>query len=574
MQLKTNPLPALIALALAGCGGGGSPQSGATVATPAGTSSLTACLDSNQNWQCDDGDVARTVTSTGNAGLVPSAGQYVLLETRDGQNQRTRLLVSQPGSDSVTGLSTLRTVLAANGQTAAQIAALEATLTAKHGSALEALLLAGYAQAQAGQPMALAALKTYSSAVAAQTSASPTLATITAASLGAVSTDASWASTEAGDTRRLLSAQSSVVLNNNESNRLYLFDAAASPVSSRELDLIPPAAPALASAHPLLRSSMAWLAKAVSVLVDTASAATGFASAPVVGSPVVLQPGKGIAGIQLVAGGTQAIVLMNMLAGGYTADSCKTTADGNEGLFKIALDGNASSVFLKNSPACVHSGFSLIAADAAGQRTAAWDATAKRLWLIDSSGANLQRQSSIDLQFDADKPPQALAITPGGRYLAVASIGRLSLVDLASGRLVTQLVGDWGNVRQIAFAGGGRRVLLASDQQVHTVALDDSLQLISRSAVAVAPSGQTLKALTVAADGDSYITTSDSNAYWRSTSSGAALASLALPSGLAVQQATLAGQRLVVLARGTQDQQFKLLRATVGLPTALVAAAQ
>jgi hypothetical protein len=562
MHLKMKQLPALIALVVAGCGGGGS-QTGETATTQVTAGAMTACVDVNANWQCDDGDVSVARSATGATGLAPSAAQYVLLETRDGQNARTRLLVSAKGSAEVTGLSTLRTLLAAAGQTAAQISTAEAALVAKHGTALEGLLATGYVSALQNTPVALAALNRYSLAVAAQSTASPTL-TSYAPALGSLSTDATWASTETTDTRRQLAAQSSTVLNNNESNRLYLFDASAATISSRQIDLVPPPTVVLAAYPKILRTTVAMLEKAMSVLVDTASAATGFTSTPTTGSTVVLEPGKGIAGIQLAGSGSTAFVLLNMLAGTSTKDACVGVDGGNEGLFKVSLADTTSVRTLKTAPACVHSGFSLIASDAAGGRVAVWDATAKRLWIVD--GSTMARQSSIDLQFDAATPPQALAITPGGRYLAAAGYGRLTLLDLATGKLVVQYTGDWTNVSQIAFAGGARRVLLASDTQVHTVALDDNLQLISRTAVAV--SSTALRGLAVAADGDSYVATSDATAYWRTTSTGAALASSALPSGLSVQQTALAGNRLVLLARGAQDLQFKLMRLPVGLPTA------
>ena len=563
MAMTMKLLPALVAAAVAGCGGGGGGSGGETATTSIAASSMTACIDVNHNWQCDDGDASRAASATGSQGLAPKTGQVVLLESRDANNRRTRLLVSAMASDLVTGLSTLRTMLAANGKTQAEIAAIEAALSTAHGSQLESLLLAGFSEALNTYPIALAALAAYSGAVAAQSNAQPTLA-IYAPTLGGSSTDVTWVSTEAGTVRRQLSAQSSIVLNNSETNRLYLFDASASSVTSREIDLVPPPPPVLASYPKLVRRTLAALDKALSVFVDSASAATAFANPPTGGTPVALEPGKGIAGIQLVDGGNSAFVLLNMLSGKSTTGDCVGTVDGTDGLFKIDLTDAASYRALKGASACVHSGFSLIAADAAGTRVAAWDAAAKQLWLLD--GATMQKIASVDLKFDADKPPQALAFTPGGRYLAAAGYGRVTLVDTTTGRLISQLSGDWGNVAQIGFAGGARRLLVASDALVHTVRLDDRLQLIGKSAETVNTDGETLRALAVAADGDSYVATSDARVYWRTTATSAALGSSTLPSGLSVQQATLAGRRMVVLARGAQDQQFKLLRLPIGLP--------
>lgn len=564
MRFKMKLLPALVALAVSvtGCGGGsGSNQSGSTVNATVSLNAQLACVDLNHNWQCDDGDATRT--SSGAFSVAPKAGEYVLLESRDANNQRTRLLVSQAGSDSVTAVSTLRTMLATSGKTAAEIAAVEAALQSAHGSALESLLADGYANTMSSYPLALAALSAYSNAVAAQATAKPALASY-APTLGDSSTDVTWASSEADSTRRHLSVQGSTVLNNSESNRLYLFDAAATTVSSREIDLVPAAAPVLASYPLLVRRTVAALDKVLSVFVDTASAATAFANPPTGGTPLVLEPGKGIAGIELVDGGKSAYVLFNMLAGSYQRSDCAGSTDGNEGLFKISLSDSASYRALQQAPACVHSGFSLIAADAAGGRVAAWDAVSKQMWVID--GATMQKLFSIDLKFDADKPPQALALTPGGRYLAAAGYGRLSIVDMASGRLVTQLDGDWGNVAQIGFGGGGRRIMLASGSRMHTFMLDDGLKLIAQSAATVSAGDETLRTVAVAPDGDSYLAASDSKVYWRATSNGAALGTVSLPSGLAVQRATLAGKYLVVLARNNEDKQFKLLRLPVGLP--------
>jgi hypothetical protein len=558
MRLKMKPLPALLATLLIGCGGGNSsgPQ-GETASTQVTATALTACIDANQNWQCDDGDRTLAATASGSSGLVPAAGQYTLLETRDATNRRTRLLVSELGSGTANGTSTLRTFLRAAGKTATEIAAVETTV---NNTALEA----GFASALTSHPVALAALATYSQAVAAQGTASPVL-TAYAPSTGSVSSDVTWASSESSTTVRQLTAQSSTVLNNSESNRLYLFDAAATDISSREIDLIPPPSVVLASAAPWLRWTVARIDQLLSVFVDTASAATAFTGTPSDGSVVTLSPGKGIVGIQLVNNATEAIVSLNMLAGGFTGSSCLGTSDGNEGLFRVSLSDTASFRTLKDAPACIHSGFSLLASNPAGTRIAAWDATGGKLWVLD--GSTLQARATLDLQLPSDAPPQALAVTPGGRYLAVLSYGRATLVDLENGRVITQLAGAWGNVAQGAFASGARRLLVASGQTVHTLALDNALQLISSSSATVAGSGETLRALSVATDGDSYVTTSDAKAYWRTTVDSGALGTATLPSGLQVQQATLADKRLVVLSRGSQDGEFKLLRLPLGLPT-------
>ncbi len=558
-----RPLALLIPLLFSACGGGGdAPANGSTVTTQSVAGVVTRCVDVNANGQCDDGDI----TAVGNQALLPAVKQRVLQETRDAENRRVQLWVSELGQADATALSTFRAVLAASGRSALQINAAQVELSAQYGAGLNAALEKGYAAAHASIPLTWHALDSYSRAAADQKTAAPVLPRY-AAAMGTFKQDASWASTEGADTRRQLSAVSSTVLNNSESNRLYLFDANADSLSSREIDLIPPPAPALAAYTPNVRKVVGWLAKATSLVVDTASAATGFANPPVPGTPVVLAPGKGIAGISLVDGGKSAFVMLNMLAGTHTADSCKGTTDGNEGLFLVSLQAPGVARNLAAAPACVHSGFTQMAANASGSRVAAWDAAAQRLWVI--NGATLQRISSLDLKFDGDKPPQHLAVSPGGRYLVAAGYSRAALIDLETGSIVTQLVGAWGNVQRVAFASGARRVLLASDEKLHALALDDALKLINSSTTAVAPAGQTLRGLAVSDDGDSVLVSTDSTAYWRSTATGAALASAALPAGLALQQIALASSRLVVLARGAQDQQFKLLRVPVDVSAGL-----
>ena len=113
---------------------------------------------------------------------------------------------------------------------------------------------------------------------------------------------------------------------------------------------------------------------------------------------------------------------------------------------------------------------------------------------------------------------------------------------------------------QIAFANGGRSLLIASGSQVHTLSLDDSLLPIARSVQTVAGSGETLRGLAVVAGGDGYVATSDTQAYWHGFGKNTALARRALPAGLRVQQAALAGKRLVLLAYSSVSQQFNLVR--------------
>jgi hypothetical protein len=567
MKQKMTILPALIAGLMAGCGSDSTTEQGQTVAAAKTGLTTTVCVDQNQNSYCDDGDVSKVTSAAAAAqtaaGLTVGVGQYVLQEDRDATNQRVSLLMSEIGSTTTTALSTLRSRLMMHGKTETEINTLVSKLQTTFGASLESQLKSGFNRAIQYRPLTLEALDAYSIAVFHQATVTPTVADVSA-KLGNAKTEVTWSSAQI-DERRQLTAQGSTVINNSESNRLYLFDAEQAEITSREIDLIPLTLADVANVPKLLRYGVALLDKAISLVIDTASAATGFTGTPSTGSPVVLVPNKGITGVQIVNSGKNAYVLMNMLSAKYTSANCLSSNEGNEGLFKISLTDTASFRQLGQTPACIHSGFSLLAADAMGSRVAAWEATAKRLWLL--NGNTMTRQSTLDVKFDADKPPQAMALTAGGHYLAVAGYGRVTLIDMETGRMIHQLTGDWGNVSQVAFAAGGRRLLVASNHQVHTLNFDDSLQLLSISAVNVATTGENLRGLSMTADGDSYITASDKTVYWRSVATGAAISQQALATGLTVQQVTVAGQQAVVLARGGQDLQFKLIRLPIQMTT-------
>jgi hypothetical protein len=560
-------LSALISLGLlASCGAGSSPNSssGSTVPDAVAMSALSACIDVNQNEQCDDGDISRPVAALGTTGLVPKDGQQVLVESRNMRNQRSGVWMSAPGGAEVNASSTLQNRLRKNGQTGAQIAALEAALQTKHGDDWRMLLNSSLELAQTEQDLPLLQqIDQFSLAVLAQGRANPVMVNA-APKLAPPKLEVSWSSQEAANASRQLAVQGSQVLSFSESNRLYLFDASASVVEAREIDVVPPAPPRLAQYATWVRRSVAGLEKFVSVFVDTASAATAFVTPPTPGTVPVLPSGKGITQLGWVGQGTnQALVNINMRSGKYTSDDCASTLDGDEGLFKVSLNEPGSARWLGTAPACVHSGFTLLATDPTARRVAAWDATTAKLWVLDAN--TLQRQHSTDLKLGSS--PQALATTPGGNYLAAAAAGRLALVDLRSGAVVSQLTGAWGDVSQMAFAGGGRQVLLASGHQVHVVYLDDALRVIAQAVIDVAPPQIALRALAVSSNGESFVATTDAAAYWHSTVTPKRLSEMALPPGLAVQQAQLAGNTLVVLARGGQDQIFKLMRLPLQAPS-------
>jgi hypothetical protein len=575
MQLKPLTLAIIAATLTAGltaCSGDGSDSTGQTIPASGQISGdyYLACVDTNANLQCDDGDASRIVSSTGthtgagNNGLAPQSMQYTLIEKRDAQNRRTQLLISEPGSTTVNGHTTLRTLLRAAGKTNDEI---NGAIASFDINALEQ----GYATTMSSWPIALSALAAYSDAVFAQGTATPALGAF-APQAGNVATAASWHSEEASSTLRQLSAQGSLVLNNSETNRLYLFDAAIDTVDSTEIDLVPLDPLSVAANVPrVIHKGLALLRGIVDVFVDTASAATAFTGTPATGSAVVLNPGQGIAAAQIINGGSEAIVNLNMLNGSFNDDRCVASTAGNEGLFRVSLQDGASIRMLADTPACVHSSFSLMTSDPAGAHVAAWDSTSKKLWLLE--GTTLQRTATLDLGLASSTPPQALAITPGGHYLAVAGYNHLVLVDIDAGRVITHFEGNWGNVAQVAFANGARSLLVASDQSVHTLQLDNALQLISHTSSTVAGSGETLRALAISAGGDSFVAVDDSTAHWKSTE-GKTLADIALPAGLHVQQAVLAEGQLIVLARGLQDQDFNLLRVPLNIPALTLAATE
>ncbi|MGC4059922.1 MAG: hypothetical protein QM749_03335 [Aquabacterium sp.] len=562
MNLKPIAAACVVAaVGLSGCGGGNSDKQNGDTAKASGLSTssyLLACVDTNQNWQCDDGDTTRIVSSTGDTGLTPAAGQYTLIENRDAQNRRVGLLISQKGSAVVNGISTLRTTLSlGTGST------LEQALLVKHGSQLSGMLENGYAATMSAHPVALNALAAYSAAVQSQSTAAPINVTTTT-TIGAAVSTASWALPASDDGARQLGALGSTVVGSNESNRLYLFDPTASVVDTQQFDLIPAADNALAMQwrRPMNR----WLAaldKMTSVFIDTASAASSVSGTP--SAPVVMPPGKGIAGMTLTHGGQEALILMNTGNGRYTSDSC--AASGSEGLFRVSLDRNDTSGFrlLAQSPACVHSGFSLVASDPSGARVLAWDASKRQLWSIDGTGTSMAARAVIALQTPAT--PTAMAVSPGGRYAVVAGSdasggGQLAIIDLDNNYVVTTLTGDWTNPGQVAFAEGGRTLLISSGAKVITLTLSNTLQ---PAGVAVTTLSEEVRSLTVAPDGGSYVVAGDSTVTWRTLQDGTVLATAPLPAGLAVKRIAVAKNALVVLGLQASQASYKVFRLPMSL---------
>ena len=557
MHLKPIAMACLVAMLGAGCGGS-SKQNGQTMPTSGAVASayLLACVDSNHNWQCDDADTSRKVEASGATGLAPGAGERVLIEGRDASNQRVSLLASDKGSAEVTGTSTLRAVLNLGPDSA-----LEQALVARHGDALAATLETGYAAALAAHPIGVTTLAAYSAAVQTQASATPT-GSAPAPTIGAASVAASWSvpSADAAGNRQL-SAQVSTVLGSNESNRLYVFDPSAAVVDARQIDLIPAADTVTASRRVPSNRWMAALDRLVSVFVDTASAASSVAGAPT--PPVTIPPGRGIVGAALAGNATQAVVLMNLGVGKYADSHC--AGAGSEGLFRVGLDASDTTGYrlLAQAPACVHSGFSLIASDPGAARIVAWDATARQLWSID--GETMKERALFALQVPL--APTAMAVSAGGRYAAVAGSdasgnGQLAIVDLDAGRVLATLQGAWPGPARVAFADGVRQVLVTSGATVTAITLDNALQLASSRTIKLPDE---VRDLAVSPDGSSFVATTAGAVSWRALATGEELASASLPSGFAVQRIAIAGSELV--AQGVQAAQgsYNVVRLPISL---------
>lgn len=563
--MKLNPLALamlamLAAVNVASCGGGNT-TSGNTLNEDRSVTAdqYLACIDVNHNLQCDDGDSSRTVTASGDTGLTPDTDQHVLLEKRNGDDRRTLLLLSDAGSGIVNGSTTLHTLLTVAGFATDEIDTAVATLNSTE-------LETGYAQALATHPIALAGLDAYSRAAARQGTTAPTVAAY-APTVGEATTVARWESTEDSSVVRQLTAQGSLVLNNSETNRLYLFDATDIAPGSDQIDLIPLDLHSLAYMPGVIRKGLIALKETLDIFIDTASAATEFSGTPTTGSPVVLEPGQGVAAAQVINDGREAIILMNMLNGSYTTPTCQNTASGNEGLFRVSLENPTRYRLLEDATGCIHSGFNLMASDAAGTQIAAWDTTQQNLWLLD--GTTMSTRSTLNLMLEATTPPQALAFTPGGRYLAVVAYGQVVLVNVTEKRVISHLTGQWGNATHASFAAGGRSLIVSGEKSVFHLQLDDTLGLIGQTEQPLVAQTDTLHGLAVSTDGDSYVAASEDHAWWVSTT-GVTLGALEFPVGLKVQAAVIADTQLIVMARGAQDQAFQLLRYPLEMPSTIL----
>ena len=560
--MKFTPLHlAIVAVtSLTGCGGGSSTGDTLPSSSSAEQKNYTACLDSNANWQCDDNDIVVGLDITGETGLSPDTLEHVLIEAYDDTNQRNLLLISEAGGSEVTGQSTLLAVLAAND---ALTTDLQTTISAYQNSDIETQIQT----ALTAYPIALAGLAAYANAVVVQGNSIVTLPEFVPA-INTAETLASWDSTESTDTRRQLTSQGSLVLNTSDTNRLYLFDASAETINSTSIDLIPLDQETLATTTSWLRTGLAWVHEILDFTVDGVTAATAISGEISEGGVVVLDPGQGVTDIQIINAGQEAIVAMNMLDATYTGDTCVDGSNAvSEGIFRVPLD-SSSYTLLNAVPACIHSGFSLLTSDAAGQNILAWDTTSESIWLLTGTDMTLQKQ--IDLNLSSSTPPQAIALTPGGQYAAVVAAGHAIFIDVNAGTVLHTLEGSWGSVTGAVFAEGGRALVISGETSLFIKTLDDALQPLSESTVALTDGNTPLRAITLGDGGDSVITTTDSEAIWLSIL-GTELARTSLDSSLTVQQASLAHNELILLGRNAQTLAFTLQRLPLSIPEILPA---
>ncbi|MEY2864254.1 MAG: hypothetical protein RLY58_1961 [Pseudomonadota bacterium] len=577
MRFQLNVLASLITLSLAGCGGSSDNTVGDTSITSGAitTDYMVACVDRNQNWQCDDLDPTVVSHVTGSQALTAEAGRYVLLESRSAQHNRTRLLISALGQNVVTGHTTLKTALGSTW---------DSRLTALSDTALAQ----GLSAALANNPIALDAILQYSKAVLAQNTAAPVDLTSSTTTLSTQTELATWQGTDDATESRQISTAGSITLSNNNSNRIYLFDAAtalsADTVEASQIDLIPavdvvpvssttviaadqatPLSARLAKAwdgldlaHQLERGLDQVLASVL--MIDTVSAASVVTGGTTVTPPSNVTSGMGVAGLQLVQGGKEAVVLFNTASALYQGTTCAPT--GSEGLFRISVDPQQSTDtyrMLGQTPACVHSGFSLMAASPDGENVVAWDSKAKQLWSI--NGHVMQAREHIDPHVTT---PQALTLSASGRYAALAGYQQLAIIDLSTGQTLANLKGDWDNATHVSFAAGIRKILVTSGTDVHTITLDNALQFANKSKTTFA---NTLQGLSVSSDGDSYAVSDNKTVTWHSVQGNKTLSTATLPVGLTVKQVSMADNTLLVMGQGAQDLQYHLYRMTLtGLP--------
>jgi hypothetical protein len=504
------------------------------------SSTLLACVDANRNGQCDDADTSHSIDSAADTGLSPAPVQRVLVETRDARNARSALLISDPGSAQADGLSTLRALLGL-----APGSALEQALLATGGAQVAQTLEAGFAASAAADGVMLPAMARFAAAVQAQATATPTLAPF-APVLGAPVAVAGWDDTTGGDASQPMTVHASKVLGNDDRNRLFILDSDAAQDAVSEIDLLP-APPPLALAHkPPTNRWLAALDRVVSIFVDTASAASSVSGVPT-SPPVELTTGQGIAAAQITRDGAEAVVLLNLQTGQYNDASC---AQGREGIYRVPLSGPDATRALASEPVCAHSGFALLAADPAGASIAAWDTNSRTLWSID--GATMKERAVMSLQIDA---PQALAVSPGGRFAALATPGRVEIVDLLVGHVVANLSGPWVDVHGMAFAGGVRRLVIGSGDTLHVVAFDEGMRWIdTRSTSLDGP----LRSFAVAPDGDSLVVATDAGLSWRTVETGDLLAAAPLPTGLDVQHVAAGSDHLVLTGLRTAQARFEV----------------
>ncbi|PHV10851.1 hypothetical protein [Chitinimonas sp. BJB300] len=524
MRVKLLVVSVVVALGATACGGD---DSGSGVGTTAGTVSQQyldrLCIDTNQNLACDDGELSRDIAAgvaVREASLTPLPGQRLVLE-RLGQHDGSRSAVwmSELGDSQVNGLSTLLAVAVASGQAedAQSARMLLMQRLGKLDDTLADSLTKTYLRYQQQYGSSALVLGGISQRMLEQRVASPVVTTAHLVPLAAPLQEQPWLASTQDDTAEVMVAATDVtVLGNAGRNRLFVLRP-NNRVSEIEFENNP-----LAEGDSLPNANVSPVPQAQPIVramrVDVVSAASGGGGGgggtrpprpvpptvpPTTGGgdngsgvpPVVdTKPKNKLTQLTLRADGKAAFVLFTGVTGKAVSQSGCGNFPQNTGVFRVDISdqGKANVVQpLYSLPACTHSGFTLLAADQAGQYVVALSEPDQELYLFDGSDMCLQRRIKVDWV------PQQIAVSPGGRYIALGREGTLALFELSTGNRVAEITGGWSALSGMRFAGANRLVI-ASGSTVHVLNLNNPAKPLASK---VLPQSAEIRALDIASDG-------------------------------------------------------------------------
>ncbi|MGQ5521984.1 WD40 repeat domain-containing protein [Chitinimonas sp. PSY-7] len=523
MRVKLLAVLVVAAFGATGCGGDGG-EAGTTVSTVPASYSDRLCIDTNQNLACDDGeaslDSATAEHSIRESSLTPSAAQRVVLE-RVGKHDgnRSAVLMSELGSSQVNGLSTLLAFVVASGQ-ATDAQAARTLLTERLGKLDDALaetLTKAYLRYQQQYGSSSLVLAVISQRMLDQRAAVPDVAAEHLKPLFAQMQEMPWLVGSQDDTAETMAAVADVtVLGNAGRNRLFVLrpNSRVSEIEFENNALA--AAERLPAVEPVAAPSVQPFVRAIRV--DVVSAASGGGTRPPrpmppTPVPPTIPPGTGggdpgsgippvvdtkpknkLSQLTLSADGKAAFVLFTTTSGKAVSQSGCGDFPQNTGVFRVDLTdkGEARVVQpLYKLPACTNEGFTQLAADKAGQYVVALSEPEQELYLFDGSDMHLQRRIKIDWV------PQRIAVSPGGRYIALAREGNLALFELATGTRVAAASTTWSVPGDMRFAGVGRLVV-ASANTVHVINLSNPAKPLASKVLAQSAE---VRAMDVAGDG-------------------------------------------------------------------------